>query len=66
MAEKMAGCPICGREPKWHYAHGGWILSCVGDRHVTAITDHGTHQISLHKGKSQEEVLAAWNKAMAK
>lgn len=61
----MKPCPICGREPKWHHAFGGWILSCVGDRHTVAITDEGHHVASLYKGKSQEEVAAAWDKAMA-
>ena len=60
----MTPCPICGREPKWHHAHGGWILSCVGNRHTVAITDHGTHEVALYKAKTQEEILRAWDKAM--
>lgn len=62
----MTPCPICGREPKWHFAFGGWILSCVGHRHTVAISDDGHHTVSLYKGKSQEEVAAAWDKAMAR
>lgn len=61
----MTPCPICGREPKWHHAHNGWILSCVGHRHTVAVTDEGAHQVALYKGKTQEEVAAAWDKAMA-
>lgn len=61
----MSPCPICGREPKWHEVQSGWILSCVGNRHTVAITDEGAHQVALYKGKSKEEVAAAWEKAMA-
>lgn len=61
----MTPCPICGREPKWHLVEKGWVLSCVGNRHTVAITDDGKHQVALYKGKSQEEVAAAWDKAMA-
>lgn len=61
----MTPCPICGREPKWHFAFGSWILSCVGQRHAIIMDDEGNHHVSLHKAKSQDEILRAWDKAMA-
>jgi hypothetical protein len=60
----MTPCPICGREPKWHYAFGGWVLSCVGNRHTIAITDDGHHVATLYKAKTQDEIIKAWDRAM--
>lgn len=57
-----APCPICGAEPKLHTFKTGFVLSCVGERHLVAITDDGRHQVALYRGKTPSEVAEFWNK----
>lgn len=62
----LVPCPICGQIPKFHKIGTGLVLSCVGSRHSVVATDDGHHQVSLYRGKSQDELVRGWNKAFSK
>lgn len=67
MTYQLAPCPVCGRTPKCYQWKTGWTISCVGDRHTLAVSaDEIQHDASLYKGRSEAEVVEAWNKAFGK